>query len=122
MADVAKALPVGACDYIRANHLPGPLFNAYEWGGFLTWYLPEYPVVIDGRVDLYGEDINVQYFKLTNAQIPLNSDDHFLMAGALLLEHNSPMAAALSAGPRFTVAYQDSVAVVLADVSRLPGK
>ncbi len=122
MADVAKALPVGACDYIRANHPPGPLFNAYEWGGFLTWYLPEYPVVIDGRVDLYGEDINVQYFKLTNAQIPLNSDDHFLMAGALLLEHNSPMAAALSAGPRFTVAYQDSVAAVLADVSRLPGK
>ena len=122
MADVAKALPVGACDYIRANHLPGPLFNAYEWGGFLTWYLPEYPVVIDGRVDLYGEDINVQYLKLTNAQIPLNSDDHFLMAGALLLEHNSPMAAALSTGPRFTVAYQDSVATVLADVSRLKGK
>jgi hypothetical protein len=122
MADVAKALPVGACDYIRSNHLPGPLFNAYEWGGFLTWYLPEYPVVIDGRLDLYGEDINVQYMKLTHAQIPLNSDEHFLMAGTLLLETDSPMAVALSTGPRFIVAYKDSVATVLADLSRLPRK
>lgn len=30
---VGRTLPVLACDYIRKNQLPGPLFNAYEWGG-----------------------------------------------------------------------------------------
>jgi hypothetical protein len=29
---VGRSLPVQACDYIRENHLAGPLFNAYEWG------------------------------------------------------------------------------------------
>ena len=117
LSDVGKTLPVAACDYIRQNHLPGPLFNDYEWGGFLTWYLPEYPVVIDARNDLYGEEVNVRYFKLTHAEIPLSADFHFVYAGTILLQRNSPMAVALSAVPRFTVAYKDDVAMVL-----LPGR
>ena len=40
-----------------------PLFNSFSWGGFLTWYLPQYPVAIDGRTDLYGPDFNIQYAK-----------------------------------------------------------
>ncbi|MGB8768696.1 MAG: hypothetical protein WCC92_03715 [Candidatus Korobacteraceae bacterium] len=110
---VAETFPVRACDYIRAKHLPTPLFNAYHWGGFLTWYLPEYPVSIDGRVDLYGEEINSRYFKLIIAAIPLNADPSFAKARTILLPRNSPMAVALSALPQFRVAYQDDVATVL---------
>ena len=114
LGDVGKTFPVAACDYIRANNLPGPLFNAYEWGGFLTWYLPEYPVVIDSRQDLYGDEINVRYFKLTNSETPLNADLHFAYARTILLQRRSAMAVALSAEPQFTVRYQDNVAMVLA--------
>jgi len=45
---------VGAADYIENNHLDGPLFNAYSWGGYLMWRLPWLPVSIDGRTNLYG--------------------------------------------------------------------
>jgi len=42
--------PVGAADYLLANHVPGPLFNTYEHGGYLIWRLwPQYQVFIDGR-------------------------------------------------------------------------
>ena len=113
LSRVASALPVRACDYIRENHLPGPLFNAYEWGSFLTWYLPDYPVTIDSRNDLYGDEINLRYFKLTHAETPLFGDVSFVYARTILLPSSSPMAVALSAAPQFKVMYRDDLAIVL---------
>jgi hypothetical protein len=113
LARVGRTSPVGACDYIRDNHLPGPLFNAYEWGSFLTWYLPEYAVAIDARNELYGDEINLRYFKLTHAEIPLSANFTFVYARAILLRSNAPMALALSATPRFKVVYRDNLAMVL---------
>ena len=110
---IAKTFPVSAADYIRQNHLPQPLFNSYAFGGFLTWALPEYPVLIDGRTDLYGDAINLPYFQATTAAIPLQSYPGFTQAQTILLEANSPMAQALSTLPGFRVAYKDDVAVVL---------
>ena len=113
MATVGRTFPVRASDYIRQNRLPQPLFNSYFWGGFLTWYLPEYPVVIDGRLDLYGDAVNVPYFQLTLARIPLESNPDFAQAQTILLEANSPIAAALATLPDFRVAYRDDQAMVL---------
>lgn len=113
MAKVGETFPVRASDYIRQNRLPAPLFNAYSWGGFLTWYLPEYPVVIDGRVDLYRDEVNLPYFKLTQAEIPLESHLGFAQAQTYLLETRSPIAEALATLPGFRVAYRDDLACVL---------
>ena len=110
---VEASFPVRACDYIRQNHLPQPLFNSYSWGGFLTWYLPEYPVLIDGRTDLYGDAINLPYFQVLGAEIPLESYPGFAQAQTFLMEANSSMGQALATLPAFHVAYKDSQAVVL---------
>ncbi|HEV2484240.1 MAG TPA: hypothetical protein VGT08_01805 [Terracidiphilus sp.] len=45
--------PVKAVEYIKANHLSGPMLNSYEFGGYLIWAAPEYPVMMDGRTDVY---------------------------------------------------------------------
>lgn len=45
--------PVKAVAYINANHLAGPMLNDYLFGGYLIWAAPEYPVMMDGRTDLY---------------------------------------------------------------------
>jgi len=113
LAKVAQTYPVGACGYIREHQLPQPLFNAYEWGGFLTWYLPEYPVAIDGRAGLYDDDFVVQYSKAMSADVPYTAYPAMAQAGTLLLQRNSLMGEALSAVPAFRVAYSDRVAVVL---------
>ncbi len=43
-------VPERAVDFILAQRPPAPLFNAYEYGGYLGWRLaPEYQVFIDPR-------------------------------------------------------------------------
>jgi hypothetical protein len=42
--------PAGAADFLLAHHVTGPLFNTYEYGGYLMWRLwPHERVFIDGR-------------------------------------------------------------------------
>jgi hypothetical protein len=51
----AERLPVDAAAYLAEHDLPREMFNSYNWGGYLMFAAPEYPVFIDGRTDLYGE-------------------------------------------------------------------
>ena len=117
MQRAGTRFPVKACDYVRLNHLSPPLFNTYRWGGFLTWYLPEYPASIDGRMKMYGSDLNELHFKVTNGLQPLDTDSTFTGANTFLLERHSAIADALSSIPGYEVRYSDDVAVVL---SRTP--
>lgn len=113
LAKAGQSYPVAASDYIREHQLSQPFFNAYEWGGFLTWYLPEYPVAIDGRTELYGDDVVTQYSKVMNADERYT--DYPALAGAetILLPKSAIMGEALSSVPIFKVAYSDDVAIVL---------
>ena len=113
LAKAGQSYPVAASDYIREHRLPQPFFNAYEWGGFLTWYLPEYAVAIDGRAELYGEDLVSQYSKVMNADERYT--EYAALAGAqtILLPKSAIMGEALSSVPIFKVAYSDDVAIVL---------
>ena len=113
MAKVGQNYPVAACDSIRDQHLAQPLFNAYEWGGFVTWYLPQYPVAIDGRNDLYGADAIAEYSKMMSAEVPYTEYGAVSGAQTILLPKRAIMAGALSSLPIFKVAYSDDLAVVL---------
>ncbi|MGH9641429.1 MAG: hypothetical protein ACRD3Q_03300, partial [Terriglobales bacterium] len=117
MNRAGRLFPVNACDFIRTNHLPEPLFNTYGWGGFLIWYLPEYPVAIDARLNLYGDETNRRYFDVTSGKERIETDPDFTRARTLLLERNAPITKALTTLPvfqaQFRVAYQDDLATVL---------
>lgn len=42
--------PQGAMEFMRGNRLSGKVFNAFAWGGYLTWHLhPQARIFIDGR-------------------------------------------------------------------------
>ena len=42
--------PAGACDFLLAHRVASPMFNTYEFGGYLMWRLwPQERVFIDGR-------------------------------------------------------------------------
>ena len=116
MQDVYNSFPAKACDFIRSSQLPQPVFNAYRWGGFLTWYLPEYPVAIDSRLALYGETFSESYFKAVSGTERMESNPAFARAQTLLLERQSGMAKALATLPalraQFRVVYQDEMAIV----------
>jgi hypothetical protein len=52
-AQVEAHNPTKALAYMRTNHLPGPILNDYGFGGYLIWAASDYPVMIDGRADVY---------------------------------------------------------------------
>jgi hypothetical protein len=116
MNRVRLNFPVKACDYIASSKLAGPLFNEYSFGSFLTWYLPEYPVVVDSRVELYGDRILGEYFDVVGGKERLDSRPMVARAGILLLERNSAMAKALTNLPalrtQYRLVYSDELAAL----------
>jgi hypothetical protein len=120
IAELGESYPVAAADYIRQHRLPAPLFNTYPWGGFLAWYLPDYPLAIDGRTDLYGADINAQYAKVMNVEEHYTTFAPLDGASTILLEKNSIIAKALQSVPSFKTAYSDDLAVVLVRAQEQP--
>ncbi len=110
---ISQRLPVDAVNYLRRNPLPGPLYNNLDWGGFLIWYLPQYPVAIDGRNDLYGDGLDRIFFATQNAENYQN-DPYLREAGCALLQKRLPLAAALRDDPNWEVVYEDGIAELFA--------
>jgi len=59
--------PEGAVQFLKANTIPGNMYNPYYWGGYLIWSLyPDYKVFIDGRGLI--EDVYFQYLNAFEAK------------------------------------------------------
>ncbi len=53
--------------FIKRERLPGPIFNAYAWGGYELWRLyPDYRVFIDGRTHVFGREVLGDFLEVTN--------------------------------------------------------
>ena len=111
---ISSEYPVNAVNFLRRNPQPGPLYNNLGWGGFLMWYMPAYPVAIDGRNDLYGDELDQLFYASQSAEKEYLTDPYLNEAGVVLLAADLPLAKILTADPRFKLIYQDRMAVVFA--------
>jgi hypothetical protein len=111
---ISSEYPVNAVNFLRRNPQPGPLYNNLGWGGFLMWYMPDYPVAVDGRNDLYGDELDQLFYASQSAENSYLTDPYLNEAGVVLLDATMPLAKVLTADPRFQLIYQDSLAVVFA--------
>ena len=111
-AQISRIFPVNAANYLRQHPQPGPLYNAFDWGGFLIWYMPDYPVAIDGRADLYGDELNGRFYVSANGDNSYAADPYLDQAGVVLLFRDMPLAALLYSDPRFQKIYEDNLAVM----------
>ncbi|HTW59593.1 MAG TPA: hypothetical protein VMD99_15810 [Terriglobales bacterium] len=111
---ISAQYPVNAVNFLRRNPVPGPLYNSLNWGGFLMWYMPEYPVAIDGRNDLYGDDLDRIFYNSQNAEPSYLTDPYLNEAGVVLLGSELPLAKVLTVDPRFQLLYHDAIATVFA--------
>jgi len=105
--------PTAAIEFILRERPPGPLFNSYNWGGYVTWALfPHYLSFVDGRTDLFGDEILSQYIQVWRAdpewQQILDAWDVHLA----LVETAAPIAKVMLY-EGWDVLYQDSEAIVL---------
>ena len=58
---VAETYPVDAVSWLEDNRPGERIFNRYEWGGYLGLRLPDRPIFIDGRADVYDDEILLEY-------------------------------------------------------------
>ncbi len=111
-ADQAGYLPVNAVAYLREAAPPGPIFNNYNWGGYLIWALPQYPVFVDGRTDLFDDDFLRQYLAIylgeEGWQEKLDSFDINL----ILIEPDSGLAREMGRTDGWEQIYADAIASV----------
>lgn len=76
------------------------------------WYLPEYPVAIDGRRDLYPQEEQLSYFRVMHIEIPYKEFPTMNHARTLLLDKAEVLTDAFREVSGFGVAYEDNVSVV----------
>ncbi len=111
---ISAEYPVNAINFLRRNPVPGPLYNNLNWGGFLMWYMPESPVAIDGRNDLYGDELDKLFYDSQSAAGSYKTDPYLNESGVVLLDSKLPLAKILSIDPRFQLVYQDEIATLYA--------
>jgi hypothetical protein len=104
--------PLKAVNWIKTNRPAGRLFNSYNWGGYILWKLPEYPVFIDGRADLYGSEIISQWQDVVNARSNALEILNEWKVNLVFLEPTWPAINMLEIND-WKIVYQDEMSVIL---------
>jgi hypothetical protein len=111
---VERQSPVRAVEFLKAHRLSGPMLNDYGFGGYLIWAVPEVPVFIDGRTDIYEWSGVLREY---NGWATLQSDPNALLQkygiGFCLLSRQSTMARLLPLLHEWKMIYSDNNAVIL---------
>jgi hypothetical protein len=104
-------LPIDAVAWLKQERPEGRLFNSYNWGGYLIWATPEYPVFIDGRTDLYGEFVRT-YFQIANGLGRWREALDEYAVDIVMVEAGSGLDRVLRREPGWRLAYRDDLAVI----------
>ncbi len=106
-------LPVRAAAYLDAAQPPGPMFNSYNWGGYLLFARPDEPVFVDGRTDLYGDTfLTSDYLKTATGGGDWRGTLDTYGIRLVVVEAGSGLARALRDEPGWSLDYEDERAVV----------
>jgi hypothetical protein len=120
---VAETYPVAAAKVIEERGYEGPLYNHFNWGGYLIWRLPRLPVSMDGRTNIYGDERISRSAKTWNGGRGWKEDPELAAARLVLADVNKPLCELLRLDRRFELVYEDSVAAVfVARPKPLPGE
>jgi len=110
---VEQQSPVKAVEFIKKSKISGNMLNEWVYGGYLLWAMPEHPVFIDGRGDVFEETGVLGDFA---DWATLRKDPNELLTkyriDFCVLARSSPMATVLSLLHWKTV-YSDDNSIVL---------
>jgi hypothetical protein len=109
-----QSFPARAVAFLQTHPPSGPIFNHYDWGGYLVWKLyPATRVFIDGRADLYGERLLNQFADTYQFKGAWQQTLQQWNIDTVLVPASSALGTGLRSSPGWRVAYEDSQAVVL---------
>ncbi len=109
----AQLFPAQAVEFLRSHKMPGRLFVYYDWGGYAIWKLyPAYRVFVDGRADLYGDDLLHQFQEAAQLRAGWEQVLDRWGVQAVLVPPSGALAQGLLLDARWHAEYRDSQAVL----------
>lgn len=111
-ANTAKLYPIEAASSVESRDDAGPLYNHFDWGGYLIWRLPHLKVAMDGRANVHGDERIKQALATWTGSPGWKDDPELNEARIVIAKRDMALASLLRLDPRFHVAYEDQIAVV----------
>ena len=99
--------PVSAVNFIQ-THAFDPswrMYNGYDEGGYLIWMLPQYPVSIDGRADVYFGKVFDDYLSLNRQSYDWKSKLAQYPSDFILVSASSGLAKDIMNSPEWALVY-----------------
>jgi hypothetical protein len=107
-----EVFPAAAVRHVAEHGYPGPLYNDFNWGGYLIFELPSLPVAIDGRTNLHGDERLIRFGSTWSGGPGWHDDPDLSAAGVVLADARAPLATLLARDDRFVLVFEDAVARV----------
>ena len=108
----SQRFPIEAVEYLNEHDFPREMFNGYNFGGYLIFAAPDYPVYIDGRTDLYTDFVTYSNDVYTaNFEDPLAELDTYDI-NIVLVEVVAPLNDVLAESDAWTLEYEDDLAML----------
>jgi hypothetical protein len=117
---VAGKYPVTAVNVVNERGYSGPLYNHFDWGGYLIWRLPRLPVSMDGRTNIYGDERVSHSIETWNGARHWANDPELAAARLVIADASIPLCSLLRLDQRFELVYEDQVAAVFIARSQMP--
>ena len=118
----AEQFPEKAVEFLQSGNYPQNVFVYYDWGGYTIWKLyPQYRVFVDGRADIYGDDLLHQFQTAVHLHTGWQEVLDRWKVAAVFVPPSCALAEALLLDPKWDVAFRDSKAIVLLRKHLPPG-
>jgi hypothetical protein len=111
-AETAKIFPMAAVAVVKERGYEGPLYNHFNWGGYLLWRLPHLPVSMDGRANVHGDQRILRSIGTWNGDRKWASDPELIEARLVLASRDMALASILRLDPRFDLVFEDEIAAI----------
>ncbi len=64
---IRQGYPLEAVTWMQAHDVHGRVLNEYAWGGYLDWAARDLQVFVDGRTDLFGDEVVGEWMTVVQA-------------------------------------------------------
>jgi hypothetical protein len=109
---VERWYPAAAVKFINEKNYPGPLYNHFNWGGYLIWTLPRFLVSMDGRMNVHGDQRIERSVNTWSGLKGWESDPELMKARLVIGGANHALTNLMRTDSRFELVYEDAIAAV----------
>jgi hypothetical protein len=109
---VERKFPVAAVKFVNEKNYSGPLYNHFNWGGYLIWTLPRLPVSMDGRMNVHGDQRIERSFNTWSGLKGWESDPDLMKARLVISGVKDSLTNLMRMDSRFKLVYEDAIAAV----------